>query len=532
MANQQEISVPDIGDFSDVDVIEVLVKEGDHVAVEDALITLETDKAAMDVPASAAGVVVKLHVSAGDKVSEGDPILTLETGVETRPDAAATTVGDKPEPEPAADRQRLNVVVPDIGDFGDVEIIEVIVKAGDPVATDDPLITLESDKAAMDVPAPGSGTVESVAVAVGDRVSEGDPILVLLSDAGGEPAAAKPLPAASLPPESPATDTGPTVTKKIAAPGRLPSIDETTFASAHASPAVRMFARELGVDLASVTGTGDKRRVTKDDVKAYVKSVLTGAAPHPAGGAGLPSIPEVDFARFGEIESKPLTRIQKIAGPRLQASWVNLPHVTQHDEADITELEVRRKLLKVRAAEQNIKLTPLAFVIKACVIALGEFPQVNSSLDPDGEHLILKKYFHIGFAVDTEDGLVVPVLKNADKKNLFEIAAGLAELSGRARESKLKANDIQGGSFTVSSLGSIGGTFFTPIINAPEVAILGVSRSRAQPVFIDGKFKARMMLPLSLSYDHRVIDGAQAVRFTSFLSRTLSAVDQLTGGLE
>ncbi len=434
---------------------------------------------------------------------------------------------------------RVEIRVPDIGDFTNVDVIDVLVNVGDQVAAEDGLITLETDKAAMDVPAPVAGTVVELKISQGDKVSEGDVIAIVeardapsataetkQAEPASEPVAApppEPTPAASTPP--------PQAAGQATTPGRLPPIDEQTFAQAHASPGVRKFARELGVDLARVNGSGTGQRITKDDIKAYVKSVLTGVAEMPVGGAALPKVPIIDFSKFGDIEVRPLTRIQKIAGPRLQASWVNLPHVTQHDEADITDLEARRKVLKVQVAEKNIKLTPLAFIIKACAQTLNEYPQCNASLDPDGEHLVYKKYCHVGFAVDTDDGLVVPVLRDADTKDVYEIAQGLQELSSRAREGKLKVADIQGGSFTVSSLGSIGGTFFTPIINAPEVAILGVSRAQARPVFIDGKFKARLVLPLSLSYDHRVIDGALAVRFTTFLCKLLGDADGLTEGL-
>jgi len=426
--------------------------------------------------------------------------------------------------------ERLEVRVPDLGDFDAVEIVEVLVSAGDTVSPEDPLITLETEKAAMEVPAPAAGTVAELSVAVGDTVSEGDLILVLDAQPGRPAAVAAPeatetSEARSGPPLE-AGPPAPVAAPAPVAPASLPPINEATFAKAHASPSVRKLARELGVDLARVTGTGKKNRVLKDDVKAFVKAILTGQLTAP-GGAGLPEVPVVDFARFGEIELKPLTRIQKISGPRLHASWVNLPHVTQQDEADITELEIRRQALKAQAAEQGIKLTPLAFIIKACVIALQEFPLFNSSLSEDGRNLVYKHYFHIGFAADTPNGLLVPVIRNADRKNLFEIAGELAALSARGREGKLTADEMRGGSFTVSSLGGIGGTAFTPIINAPEVAILGVSRSAFRPVYTDGDFVPRLILPLSLSYDHRVIDGATGVRFTTFLAATLADVDRL-----
>ncbi|HEV2333718.1 MAG TPA: dihydrolipoyllysine-residue acetyltransferase [Gammaproteobacteria bacterium] len=412
------------------------------------------------------------------------------------------------------------VKVPDIGNFKGVEVIEVMVKSGDVVAKEQGLITLETDKAAMDVPSPYAGTVKALKVNKGDKVSEGS--LVLVMDAQEE--AAKP---AATPQKAAAPATAPAARRPAApapvaqasvAPASLPPINEAGFGKAHAGPSVRKFARELGVDLSRVKGSGRKERITEDDVKAFVKAVMQGGG----AGGGLPKVPEVDFARFGAVEIKPLSRIKRISGPRLQAAWVNVPHVTQHDEADITGLEQLRQELKSDAEKIGAKLTPLAFLVKACVTALKEYPDFNSSLDPSGQNQVMKKYFHIGFAADTPNGLVVPVIKDADKKNVFEVAKELGELAAKARDSKLKADEMQGGCFSISSLGGIGGTAFTPIVNAPEVAILGVSRSAMKPVW-DGKaFQPRLMLPLSLSYDHRVIDGAAAARFTTFLSKILS----------
>jgi pyruvate dehydrogenase E2 component (dihydrolipoamide acetyltransferase) len=412
------------------------------------------------------------------------------------------------------------VKVPDIGNFKDVEVIEVMVKAGDKVTKEQGLITLETDKAAMDVPAPFAGTIKSLAVKKGDKVSEGSVVLVMDAD---ESAAAKPAQAAAS--ASPSKETSkPAPVQQSPAPVRaqptsLPPINEAGFGKAHAGPSVRKFARELGVDLSRVKGSGRKERITEDDVKAFVKAVMQGGG---TGGAGLPKVPEVDFARFGQIEVKPLSRIKRISGPRLQAAWVNVPHVTQHDEADITDLETLRKELKADAEKIGAKLTPLAFLVKATVAALKEYPDFNSSLDPSGQNQVFKKYFHVGFAADTPNGLVVPVIRDADKKNVFEIAKELGELAGKARDGKLKVDEMQGGCFSISSLGGIGGTAFTPIVNAPEVAILGVSKSQMKPVW-DGKaFQPRLILPLSLSYDHRVIDGASAARFTTYLSKILS----------
>jgi len=431
----------------------------------------------------------------------------------------------------------IDIVIPDLGEFSEVEVIEILVKAGGRVAREDGLITLETDKAVMDVPAPDNGVIEEMSVAVGDTVSSGDVIgriAIEVSDTAvvtpaieaghlqGDTTVAAPPPVQA--PAAPAAASAPKPAPAL--PKSLPAIDEAGFSNAHASPSVRKLARELGVDLVQVKGSGQKKRILHDDVKAFVKAILTAGAA-PAAGAALPQVPVVDFAKFGEIETKPLTRIQKISGPRLQASWINLPHVTQHDLADITELEARRQELKGPAKEKGIGLTPLAFIMKACIVTLKEYPKANASLSEDGESLVFKKYFHLGFAADTENGLMVPVIRDADRMDVYELAQALAELSAAARQGKLKAQQLQGASFTISSLGGIGGTAFTPIVNAPEVAILGVSRSTMQPVWNGSKFEPRLMLPISLSYDHRVIDGAYAVRFTTHLRQVLSNVDAL-----
>ncbi|MDJ0793276.1 MAG: dihydrolipoyllysine-residue acetyltransferase [Woeseiaceae bacterium] len=538
MAQTIDIVVPDLGDFSDVEVIEVLVSPGDKVEREGGLVTIETDKASMDIPSPENGVIEALTIGVGDKVSTGDVIgrLTMEVGdtVVITPAIASQPTGDTtvlvtPAGEEPKSGGKQTLVVPDIGDFAEVDVIEVHIAAGDTVAVEESLVTLETDKAAMDVPAVVAGTIEDVLVKVGDKVSEGNSIAII--EVSGEVAA--PAPVAE--PEKPAQPAAPApATQQPAAPtpapaaqpASLPSIDEAGFAKAHASPSVRKLARELGVNLAQVKGTGLKNRIVHDDVKAFVKAVLTGQAAAPAGGA-LPKTPVVDFAKFGEVDVQPLTRIQKISGPRLQASWINLPHVTQHDLADITDLEARRQELKGPAKQRGIGLTPLAFIMKACVSALQEFPKVNSSLSADGDSLVFKKYIHLGFAADTDQGLMVPVIRDADQKDVYEIARELGELSALAREGKLKADQLQGATFTISSLGGIGGTAFTPIVNAPEVAILGVSRSSMQPVWNGSEFEPRLMLPLSFSYDHRVIDGAQAVRFTTFLSQKLADVGSL-----
>jgi pyruvate dehydrogenase E2 component (dihydrolipoamide acetyltransferase) len=437
----------------------------------------------------------------------------------------------------------IEVLVPDIGGFKDVSVIEVLVKDGQQIDKESPLITLETEKATMDVPAPAAGRVAQVKLKRGDKVSEGSLILMLeaQSAAASTPASkpdapapaskAPPAPAqaaapATAAPSAPAAPAAPTAAAPSApAPARgSADIDELAFSKAYASPSVRKFARELGADLGKITGTGNKGRITQDDVKAQVKRILTTPA---APVSALPKVPVVDFAQFGPVEVKPLSRIQRISGTRLQASWINLPHVTQHDEADITELEEARTALKTKASQEGVRLTPLAFIIKASILALQEYPRFNSSLDATGENLVLKKYFNIGFAADTPNGLVVPVIPNANYLNLYGIAHALADFSEKARAGKLKAAEMQGGSFTISSLGGIGGTAFTPIINAPEVAILGVSKSSIKPVFEKGAFVPRLMLPLSLSYDHRVIDGAEAARFVVFLSKTLSDVKAL-----
>jgi pyruvate dehydrogenase E2 component (dihydrolipoamide acetyltransferase) len=537
MTTRREIQVPDLGDFSDVEIVEVMVSAGERVNAEDPLITLETDKAAMDVPAPEAGSVVELKVSVGDRVSEGDVILVLDSSAsatsERAPTPAATPAAPTATPAApagAAATETRRVLVPDLGDFDAADIAEVHVAPGSLLAPEDPVITLETDKAAMDVPSPAAGEVLMVAVEAGQQISAGALILEMKTAAGQpeEPAVedtqpSKPPPAVAAPQEAPIQS------RPQPAAAGLPPIDEQTFAKAHASPSVRKFARELGVDLGRVKGSGEKGRVLQDDVKAFVKSALEGRAEAPAG-ATLPAVPVVDFAKFGEIEVKPLGRIQKISGPRLHASWLNLPHVTQHDEADITEMEQRRQRLKQAAADQDVRLTPLAFIIKACVITLKEFPAVNSSLSEDLQSLVYKKYFHIGFAADTPQGLLVPVIRDADLKDVMTIAKELGELSERARAGKLKPDEMQGGAFTVSSLGGIGGTFFTPIINAPEVAILGVGRSAQRPVYRDGDFVPRLILPLSLSYDHRVIDGATGVRFITYLRGVLEDVDRLLLG--
>jgi pyruvate dehydrogenase E2 component (dihydrolipoamide acetyltransferase) len=535
MADKATVVVPDLGEFHDVEVIEVLVKVGDAVEVDTPLITLETDKATMDVPSTAAGRVAEVAVSRGDRVSKGTPVIVVESAAGATPapaarpaaPAAAATSPQSAAPAPGrAAGVMQEVRVPDLGDFKDVEVIEVLVKEGDTLALETPLVTLETEKATMDVPSSAAGTLVKLHVAKGSRVNSGELVATVrgTGSAAAAPAAAgddatvrmaaPPVRAATQPPAAPE--------EAAVSATALPDIR-----AAHASPGVRRFARELGVDLARVTGTGFKGRIGEVDVKAYVKKTL--AAPPRAESAGvLPHVPEVDFSAFGPIEVKPLGRIQRISGARLQAAWVNIPHVTQHDESDITELEKLRAALKERAESRGIKLTPLAFIARACAKVIAQFPNVNASLDAGGQNLVFKKYLHLGFAADTPNGLVVPVIRDAARKDVYELARDLAELAAKARAGKLAAAEMQGGCFTISSLGGIGGTAFTPIINAPEVAILGVSRSQQRPVWRDGRFEPRLMLPLSLSYDHRVIDGAEAVRFVVALTEALAAPQALT----
>ena len=541
-----QVVVPDIGDFKEVEVIEVLVKPGDAVTKEQSLITLESDKATMEIPSPAAGVVKELKIKTGDKVSKGSPILVLDEKKqdekkqeEKKPEVnrPQPPIDARPQKLSAASGQTQTVSVPDIGDFKEVEVIEVLVKPGDAVAKEQSLITLESDKATMEIPSPGAGVVKELKVKVGDKVAKDSPILVLQGNderrseaRAPEPAGpAAPRPAAPRAAAAPAPITNPSARPVPREPR------EEAAVKAHASPSVRKFARELGVPLAQVPGSGPKGRVLHADIQGFVKGVLAKAPPPAAKGGGslpfdLPAWPEVDFAKFGPVESVPLSRIQKLSGPYLHRNWVSIPHVTQFDEADITDLEAFRKGQTAETEKKGFKLTMLAFLIKACVTALREYPQFNASLERSGESVIIKKYYHIGVAVDTPEGLVVPVVRDADRKGVFDLAKELGEISKLAREKRLKAGDMQGGTFSISSLGGIGGTAFTPIINAPEVAILGVSRAYLKPVY-SGKgekgedlFKARLVLPLSLSYDHRVIDGATAARFTTYLVSVLSDI--------
>jgi pyruvate dehydrogenase E2 component (dihydrolipoamide acetyltransferase) len=535
-----EVKVPDIGDFKDVEVIEVMVKAGDTIAVDQSLLTVESDKASMEIPSTHAGVVKEVKAKLGDKVSQGTLVLMVEAAAAAAAaPAPASAPAAAPAPAPAAAAPApapgaaaagpVTVVVPDIGDFDTVAVIELFVKAGDSVKVEQSLITVESDKASMEIPSSHAGTVQQLLVQVGDKVSKGTPIAVLQA-VGGAPvaAAATAAPAAAAPAPSTAMAAA---APAVAAPAHDPTAAKGTLP--HASPSIRRFARELGVPLAEVKGSGPKGRITQADVQGFVKGVMAGdtqtaaqktkaPAAAAAGGAfpGLLPWPVVDFAKFGPVERKDLSRIKKISGANLHRNWVVIPHVTNHDDADITELEAFRVQLNKENEKSGVKVTMLAFLIKASVAALKKFPEFNASLD--GEQIVLKNYFHIGFAADTPNGLVVPVIRDADKKGIFQISTEMGELAKKARDGKLAPADMSGGCFSISSLGGIGGRYFTPIINAPEVSILGVCRSTTEPRWDGTAFVPRLILPLSLSWDHRVIDGAAAARFNAYLGSVLA----------
>jgi pyruvate dehydrogenase E2 component (dihydrolipoamide acetyltransferase) len=559
-----EVQVPDIGDFKDVEIIELLVKPGDTVALDQSLLTVESDKASMEIPSTHAGVVKEMKVGLGDKVSQGSVVLLLEAAgaaaagpaapaaapapaAQAAPAPATASTAAAPAPAAAAGGSSVQVLVPDIGDFAEVAVIEVFVKPGDAVKVEQSLITVESDKASMEIPSSHAGVVEKVLVAVGDKVAMGSPVL-LLAATGGAPATAPPAaPAAAAgaaPAIAAASGAAPVVAAAAVAvpalsqPAAVPAHEPAAAAGSlpHASPSIRRLARELGVPLAEVKGSGPKGRITQDDLQGFVKAVMAGsvqtaaqkgkspaaAAAAAAGGSfpGLLAWPQVDFAKFGPVERKDLSRIQKISGANLHRNWVIIPHVTNHDDADITELEAFRVQLNKENEKSGVKVTMLAFMIKAAVAALKKFPQFNASLD--GEQLVLKNYFHIGFAADTPNGLVVPVIKDADRKGIFQIGTEMGELAKKARDGKLGPADMSGGCFSISSLGGIGGRYFTPIINAPEVAIMGVCKSSLEPRWDGKQFAPRLMLPLSLSWDHRVIDGAAAARFNVYFASLLA----------
>lgn len=559
-----EVKVPDIGDFEEVTVIELLVKPGDTVKVEQSLITVESDKASMEIPSSVAGVVKELKVQLGDKVGEGSVVLLLEAegeGTATAPQASAApevsasaasvpAEASAPATSPSATAAvgMVEVHVPDIGDFKDVAVIEVLVKPGDTVKVEQSLITVESDKASMEIPSSAAGVVKDLKVKLGDTVNIGDLLLVL---EGAIPSASPASQGESAPAAVPTSsaaqqaESKPAGTAAAPAPAPVPASRPAPVSEAahdpskppvglpYASPSVRKFARELGVPLEEVKGTGTKGRIVQEDIQAFTKAVMAGTtrtkaqgASLPAGGAGMGGgelglipWPKVDFAKFGPVERKELSRIKKISGANLLRNAVMIPAVTNHDDADITELEAFRVATNQENEKSGVKVTMLAFLIKACVAALKKFPEFNSSLD--GDALVYKSYWHIGFAADTPNGLVVPVIKNADQKGVLAISQEMSELAKKAREGKLSPADMSGATFTISSLGGIGGRYFTPIINAPEVAILGVCRSTTEPVWNGKKFKPRLMLPLSLTWDHRVIDGAAAARFNAYLGQIL-----------
>ena len=570
-----DVKVPDIGDFKEVEIIEVLVKPGDTVTLDQSLLTVESDKASMEIPSTHAGTVKELKVKLGDKVSMGSVVLVLEGGagdkaavgaaaaIAPRPVAArAADPADAPAPAPAvapsppaaapSAATSIEVVVPDIGDFDEVTVIEVFVKPGDPVKVEQSLITVESDKASMEIPSSHAGAVQDVLVKVGDKVKKGTPLVVLK----GEAAAASAQPSQQ---PSPASGRGSEAAAPVLAPspatreseggeGASAKAGEGTAAAPHdptankgalphASPSIRRYARELGVPLNEIEGSGPKGRITQDDVQGFVKGVMSGAAhttaqksKAPAAAApggtfpGLLPWPQIDFAKFGPVERKEMGRIKKISAANLHRNWVLIPHVTNHDDADITELEAFRVLLNKENEKSGLKVTMLAFLIKASVAALKKFPDFNSSLEstPAGDQLVLKNYFHIGFAADTPNGLMVPVIKDADKKGVMQISQEMAELAKKARDGKMGPADMSGGCFSISSLGGIGGRYFTPIINAPEVSILGVCKSSTEPRWDGKQFMPRLMLPLSLSWDHRVIDGASAARFNAYLGSILA----------
>jgi len=538
-----EVQVPDIGDFDEVTVIELMVKVGDTVKAEQSLITVESDKASMEIPSSTAGVVKEMRVALGDKVKQGSIVLVVEAaGAAAAPanpaPAAAAAPAAAPAPTPSAAPAvavaagPVEVRVPDIGDFKDVAVIEVMVKPGDTIKVEQSLITVESDKASMEIPSSAAGVLKELKVKVGDTVNIGDLLAVLEGTvAAAAPVAAVAVASAPLAAPSPVAPTPAAAPAAVAAPAHAPG--GHTVGLPHASPSVRKFARELGVPLDEVKGSGLKGRITADDVQAFTKAVMSGAAqtkaqaakaPASSGGdgaaLGLIPWPKVDFAKFGPIERKEMSRIKKISGANLLRNAVMIPAVTNHDDADITDLEAFRVLTNKENEKSGVKVTMLAFLIKASVAALKKFPEFNSSLD--GDALIYKQYYHIGFAADTPNGLVVPVIKDADKKGVLQISQEMGELAKKARDGKLGPADMSGATFTISSLGGIGGRYFTPIINAPEVAILGVCKSQMEPVW-DGKaFQPRLMLPLSLTWDHRVIDGAAAARFNAFLGQILS----------
>jgi len=549
MSDSQKILVPDVGG-DEVEIIEICFAVGDSLDADDGIITVETDKASMDIPAPFSGKLTALMVSVGDKIKEGDVIAEMTAEGETGAEASTEHAASEPEvvvaeevataPAPVVEApvvstasEIIDIVVPDIGEDGEVEVIEVLVVVGDVIEEEDGLITLETDKATMDVPSSHAGTVKEVFITVGDKVKQGSVVIKLETSSGSEVVVEEPVAAPVL---APVSKVAPVKAPKSAPVPHHPQSGNVSKGNIYSSPSIRRIAREFGVDLALVKGTGNKNRILKEDVQSYVKYELSrpkaNAGSSVAAGEGglqVVSAKQIDFSKFGEIETKPLTRIQKISGPFLHRNWVTIPHVTQFDEADITNVEAFRKEQNVVCEKQKLgfKITPLVFILKAAADALRTFPVFNSSLSEDGESLILKKYINIGVAVDTPNGLVVPVVRDVDQKGIHQLSRELLEISIKARDGKLKAADMQGGCFTISSLGGIGGTAFTPIVNAPEVAILGVSKSEMKPKWNGKDFEPKLMLPLSMSYDHRVIDGAIAARFTVHLAGVMSDIRKL-----
>ena len=547
--SKQIIVVPDIGGAEEVEVIEISVALGATVKPEDALIVLESDKASMEVPSPFAGKVIDIQLKVGDKVSAGKTILTLEVADEkvapakpekaasenpapaaksSSPEPVSAKKADAPKPAAAAASSLETINVPDIGGADSVDVIEVSVKIGSVLAEGDTMIVLESDKASMEVPAPKAGIVRAIKIKEGDKVGVGAAILDLeVAGTAGEQtpppkSAASPVPKA---PDVRATDSAPPASPADAVPAPMPATRKAD-GEVYAGPAVRKLAREMGIELSNVAGSGPKGRVQKEDIKNFVRQLMENRGSNAAGSV-IPSLPDIDFTQFGAIDIQPLSKLHKITALNMHRSWVNLPHVTQFDDADITELETFRESLKAEAERRGIKVSPLPFLMKACAIALKAHPKFNASLLNDGEHIVFKKYVNIGIAVDTPNGLVVPVLRDVDRKSVWELATESAEIAQRAKDRKLKPSDMQGGCFTISSLGNIGGTGFTPIINAPEIAILGVSKLAVKPVWNGKEFAPRKMLPLSLSYDHRAVNGADAGRFFTYLNELLADIRRL-----
>lgn len=533
-----QLKIPDLGGASDVEVIEVLVSEGDSIEVEQALIVLETDKASMEIPAEQAGTIEKLMIKVGDKVNEGDAMVEISGGSSEAPAAdeasaepeASSTQEPEPESEddstaePAGAAESVTVEVPDLGGASDVDVIEVLVRAGDTVDAEQGIIVLETDKASMEIPAGKAGTVEELLVKMGDKVSQGDPMVKLMAERAGAPAAkAERAPASES--TKPATNTAPAkAPEKPAAPTQSAvATQETPASKIHAGPAVRKLAREFGVDLSQVKPSGPKGRIIKDDVQAFVKERIN--SPAASGGSGIPPVPKVDFASFGPVTTEPLNNIKRATAKAMTIASLNVPQVTQFDQVDITELEAFRKAQNGK--QKDVKFSIVPFVMKAMAQAMKVYPTFNSSMSEDGESLIMKGYIHIGVAVDTPKGLLVPVIRDVDKKSVTEIAKDLAEKAELARTGKLGLNDMRGGCMSLSSLGGVGGTAFTPIVNPPDVAILGLSRAEMKPVWDGSNFAPRLMLPTSLSYDHRVIDGAEAARFSRLLAGYLEDLREL-----